>query len=299
MSSQIKFWSLILLEAILSPILYLRNWLYNSEIVRREVAQRCRRDVTSNRIDVVVHEWGGYNLERVKAIRNIPTFSCGLRYQVERFLSYKGSREINLNVTISDNEMFQHFDFLEQHGVVPHFVENVGMDFSGYSYLYKHRAVDQNRYVILTNSSVNAMGDEFIDDYVDYMEQNKDVGIMGVSCCTKSFQTLIRNNFNPHIQSFFILTTSGVLEEIVRENGGVFPGEGVTHKLLLIREGELRLSQLALNLGYSLAVVRESGDVYKFNSGTTYKEWSIPMGDLRTTVTNPNKINKIKINKNL
>lgn len=43
------------------------------------------------------------------------------------------------------------------------------------------------------------------------------------------------------------------MKEIVRNNSQLFPGKNITHKLLLIRKGEIRMSEIAL--GYSLAIV--------------------------------------------
>lgn len=123
------------------------------------------------------------------------------------------------------------------------------------------------------------------------MDQNPDIGILGVSYNSRCYQSLIYNNFNPHIQSFFLLTTIEVLNEIVELNHQVFPGKGVRYKLLLIRKGELALSSLALKLGYALAVVQEDGSVLKFDRYTG-RDAFLP-GDMRIYVNNPNSINPI------
>ena len=77
---------------------------------------------------------------------------------------------------------------------------------------------------------------------------------------------------------------------MVSANNGDFPGIGISNKQLLIREGEIKISQLVLSLGYKLAVVTESG-VIKFNNNE--KEWPLPKGDYRYYTSTPNMINKI------
>ena len=124
------------------------------------------------------------------------------------------------------------------------------------------------------------------------MENNPDVGILGISYSTKMYQTLIRRNFTPHIQSFFLFTTIDVLNEIVENNQGHFPGENISNKRLLIRKGEIGLSTLALKLGYNLAVVfPTTGKPFKF---VNQSQWDKPLGDIRLKIDCPNRINPIK-----
>ena len=71
-------------------------------------------------------------------------------------------------------------------------------------------------------------------------------------------------------------------------NGDKFPGIDITNKQLLIRNGEIKLSQLIMNLGYKLAVVRpDNGEPFKF---TNKKAWNILKGDVRQAVNCPNRI---------
>lgn len=120
-----------------------------------------------------------------------------------------------------------------------------------------------------------------------------EVGMLGISYCTKMIQTLVRDNFTPHLQSFFLLTTIEVLREVVALNKGKFPGNGISHKLLLIRQGEIRLSQLVRKAGYRLAVVDpQNGIPYKFEC---YRKWGLPKGDIRQQINTPNRITPMKI----
>ncbi len=281
----VKFYLTLLLELALSPILYLSHW---SKVLLKKEAFKERRDIECDRVTVSVHEWGGYQMVREKSIKDGVTFNCGLHYQLERF---RGNPNVDLIVTLSDCEKHQSISEISaQADIIA--VSNEGMDFSGYKATYEKYRELPNRYIILTNSSVNSIQEEFLDSYIQYMNQNKDVGMMGVSYCTKKVQTIIRHNFTPHLQSFFLLTTTDVLDEVVTSNGGVFPGAGIDHKLLLIREGEIKISQLVQKLGYQLAVVNPiDGVPYKFDS---YKNWRLPFGDVRQLILTPNRITPIK-----
>lgn len=197
----------------------------------------------------------------------------------------------DLTITMSDIGLCKKLDYIKSRARVLE-VANIGMDFSGYGVFYQIQKNKPNAYLILTNSSVNVENDNFIDEYICYMEHNPDVGALGISYCTKMIQTLMRRNFTPHLQSFFLLTTTRVLNEVVALNKGRFPGCGIDHKLLLIREGEIKISQLIQKSGYRLAVVNPlDGVPFKF---TNYINWSLPKGDIRQITSEPNKITSIR-----
>lgn len=254
------------------------------------ISPRNRAAVCSRTLYVCLHEWGGYAPVRHKHINNtIRDWECGMKYQLERFGGHKEG--VNLTVTISDAHLCRYIDQIVKccDHLIP--TTNEGMDFAGYAAFYERLKGSGNRYILLTNSSVNSFQCDFIESYIDYMEHNQDVGMLGISCCSKCYQSLIFNNFTPHLQSFFLLTTLAVLEEIVALNGNRFPGIGIRNKQLLIRHGEIRISQLALQLGYKLAVVTEEG-VKKFDNNP--ENWTLPMGDLRAYTDRPNSINPIR-----
>lgn len=286
MKSKKDFYSILLKELFILPFLYLAHWCEVLFFYPRQVRRRER--VSNYKIKVCVHEWGGYRLVRKKTIKNGVTFECGLQAQLDRF---SNRDRFDLTVTMSDIDLCKDLDYIKSRARVLE-VDNVGMDFSGYNAFYQIQKNVPNAYLILTNSSVNIVNDDFIDEYICYMEQNSDVGVLGISYCTKMIQTLMRKNFIPHLQSFFLLTTTQVLSEVVALNKGQFPGCGIDHKLLLIREGEIKISQLVQQLGYRLAVVNPlDGIPYKF---TNYRNWSLPKGDIRQILTEPNKITSIR-----
>lgn len=289
MKNRIDFYFLLLRELILFPFLYLREF-YWKRYKQSGTNKKQRKPVEDKRVSVGIHEWGGYKPVRVKNIKNVSSFPCGLSGQLQRFSKYS---YVDLVVTLSDSEKYPYFDVVYgyTHKVVK--VSNKGFDFSGYDAFYQSVKDQPNRYVILTNSSVHSSQDDFLNGYIDYMEQNPDVGMLGVSYCTRMWQTLVRNNFTPHLQSFFLLTTTQVLNEVVALNRGKFPGKGIDHKLLLIRRGEIKLSRLVQKAGYCLAVVNpQDGIPFKF---TDYRHWKLPKGDIRQLLSEPNKITPISI----
>ncbi|MDR6527678.1 hypothetical protein J2787_003070 [Chryseobacterium rhizosphaerae] len=257
-----------------------------------------RSAVAGNTIRINIHEWGGYPLKRSKKVNVIPEFECGLYYQLERFTKDDGLDK-NVSVTISEITRHQHLEYIKSKVENVFSVSNDGMDFSGYNFFYESIKDLPNSYVILTNSSVNKIQTEFLKDYIKYMDDNLDVGILGVSYSSKKMQTLIRNNFTPHLQSFFLLTTTEVLKEIVEKNNGIFPGSTISHKLSLILKGEVKISEIAILLGYNLAVTLENKSIFKFGKNNWfdngYKRWKLKEGDVRLTVKNPNIINEIII----
>lgn len=279
------FFRVWILDAISYPIRCFSNLK-----IKHQTCCKIRKEVDNPIVYICVHEWGGYLPERIKKLKNITSFSCGLKYQLKRFHECQSSHPIHLTITMSDPEKYSQLALLKDECDNFISVSNIGMDFSGYWAFLKSIRTKRNAYVILCNSSVNQEITDFIDDYINYLDQNKDVGILGISSSSKYYHTLIRNNFNPHLQSFFLMTTLDVLNQIVEVNGGVFPGITETNKHLLIRNGEVKISRLALKLGYNLAIVTEDGQVKKFN----YNSYPMEKGDLRCNASYPNRINPIK-----
>lgn len=293
---QVSFYSLLTWELITLPWGYMREWfrkLFSMQVKEPQV--RHRRKVVNQVCFVNIHEWGGYPLVRRKKVSVIPEFECGLKFQLQRFHTLRSTGKVEVCVTLSDAHKCKDKDYIRSQVDYFKAVTNAGMDFSGYAAFYDFIKDRPNAYVILTNSSVNSLQENFLDSYILYLEKHPEVGILGVSYSTKCSQSLISNNFTPHLQSFFLMTTVDVLQEIVTLNKGRFPGIGITHKLLLIRKGEIKLSGLALKLGYHLAVVLEKGQVFRFcKKGFHYSKWNLPLGDMRLSVRFPNRINPIK-----
>lgn len=290
--SRCKFIILILTEPFVYYPRQLAGKLGIIDLTSLYYGRRTRVPIKSSVVRVCVHEWGGYAMERKKLFSNTSMNICGLRYQLQRFSIYRNKGFVDLTVTMSDINKSK--DLNEIKNSCDHFipVSNIGMDFRGYSTFFNSIVNEENCYVILTNSSVEKTQTDFLEGYIRYMNENPDVGMLGISYSTRMYHTLIRRNFIPHIQSFFVITTLDVLKEIVALNKGKFPGADAGYKRLLIREGEIPLSRLALKLGYRLAVVfPEDGVPFKF---TDKSHWNHPFDDLRLTCSKPSFISVIK-----
>lgn len=288
------------IELLLLPILYIKEYVLKklSNYLNKSTfnySQLRKRDKVTDisLLNVCVHEWGGYEMKRSKTIRG-RQFDCGLEYQLMRLRNYKGNVKLKNTITISDYNLFKYKTELSDFNVVP--VENLAMDFSGYSKFIDLLPLD-NQYVLLMNSSISAPQVDFIDDYLNYFKENQELGMLGISFSSKSYQTLIRNNFQPHIQSFFILTTKQVLTEVIDLNGGFLPGSRSNYKLSIIKFGELKLSKLVLKLGYRIAVIKEDGIPFVFYKNKWYDNgygrWTNPEGDCRLYVKELNAINPL------
>lgn len=280
------FYKIWLKDFLYLPIAYFRR-----KTVLKKVIKRNRISIENKTVYVNIHEWGGYPLVRTKNVKDINSFKCGLIYQLNRFKNQTYCGNIDISVTISDIEKYTHIDKIKKFTDKIIAVENTGMDFSGYANFFKRICNAPNAYIILTNSSINKIQYDFLDSYISYMEENPDVGLLGISSSSMYYHTLLRHNFNPHIQSFFILTTISVLNEIISLNKNRFPGINETNKHLLIREGEVKLSALALELGYKLAIVQKD-TVSKFD----YSNYPLPLGDFRKFSLHPNTIYPILLN---
>ncbi|MDR3694921.1 hypothetical protein [Mucilaginibacter sp.] len=290
----VKFILLLAGELVLLPILYVKEFL------KRYIAipagrVKIRKPVQNNEVLIGIHDWAGYNLKRKKVVNDIQ-FDCGLSYQLDRVANYKGARKLNLSLTISGYDEGKHG--LKYRGLNFTPVSNIGMDFQGYGHTILNNIGSKNCYLLLMNSSVEAKQVDFLDDYIDFLEQNPLVGLLGISYSSKMFQTVIRNNFTPHIQSFFMITTLDVMSEVVAHNDGKFPGQNINHKRLLIRFGEVKLSRIISKLGYQIAVVTEDNTPFIFPRTkswfkTAYSQWTLPLGEYRFQVKHPNRINSI------
>jgi hypothetical protein len=302
-----KFYIIILIELVFYPFLFLFEELkkINGKLIK-ENNDLINKDfsIIDNEILFVVHEWAGYPFIRSKKIKYVnKEFTCGLKFHLQRWQNYQGKFKLKKIITVSDcnkkyvEDLTQSDFFSNDIEIIP--VDNTSMDFSGYSYVCKNRLdKNKNQIVFLTNTSVDFKDVTFIDEYSSLFEKDPSLGLLGISYSSKIYQTLIKNNFNLHLQSFFLVTRTSVLLSIIEKNGGYFPGSEHTYKLGIIRFGESKISKIAQKLGYNVKVVLEDGALHTFpNSGLFYNgyfKWKLPFGDYRLHCVNPNRINKLK-----
>jgi len=303
----IKFYLIIGIELLFSPFLYI--WEEIKKITGKyavDPSYKINKHVLDNEVIFAVHEWAGYHFVREKTIKYVNhKFSCGLKYHFDRLSVYNGAYTIKKILTVSECndayiEKLKGTEFYTD-GFEVHPVVNNAMDFSGYSFVCE-KLLDQNKdqIVFLTNTSIDSALTSFIDEYIQLFKDQPELGLLGISYSTKIYQTFIRNNFRPHLQSFFLMSRSSVLKELLESNGGHLPGATETYKLSIIRFGEVKITEMVQKLGYKVAVITEDGEFkviprngFYYNK---YKEWTLPMNDYRLHVKHPNRINPLKAN---
>ncbi len=306
-----KFWFVIFLEAIFAPFLYLynslKNWIslkYSSE----ENTHGNEKGIKINHLVFVVHEWSGYPIERMKQLKPaIAPFPCGLKTQIDSLVNFDSKFRSELTadyyLTISDfNNSYKEM-LINSKLPIGMFeiigVSNVGMDFAGYGHIVREKInYNPDELVFLINSSVSGNYGDKLNDYVHYFEKNPNLGLLGISYCTKVNQSLIKNNFNPHLQSFFLVFRSDVLRALYEKNNNEFPGEFEVNKYSIIRFGEVKLTSLVMKLGYDVGVVEPDGEVFLFpritKTNNGYNSWKLGFGDRRFSNQRPNTVHAIQ-----
>ncbi len=251
-------------------------------------------------VSLCIQDWVCYENIRYKTLKNGASYRCGLLNQEKKFLSkkYNINKKLYISGTVEEHKQF--FDQKLKNISLNDFKitksSNEYLDFSSYKSFYNSLDKKYNDVLIFCNSSVSTeFNFPIIDEYLDYFYQNEDIGIMGISSNTKDQQSFIFNNFSPHIQTLFFITSTFLLNEIVIANNGIFPGENSTlyNKYSIIQNGELTLSKLTLRLGYSIAVVDQFGDVHKFKQNKKYyncvSSWNLPKLDMRIATNYPSQ----------
>lgn len=299
----LKFYLIVGIELLFSPFLFAFEALKKQigRFIPDEKSMVAKATELDDEVIFAVHEWAGYPYVRQKTIKHVNhTFTCGLKFYFDRLSAYKGKYRLKKVLTLSDAND-QYIAHLKKQDFYPsdlqiHPVDNMAMDFSGYNFVAKNMLrPERDQIVFLTNSSLESSQIDFIDQYVEHFRLQPELGLLGVSYSTKVYQTFIKNNFRPHIQSFFLVTRSRILQELLKKNGGNLPGSAEKYKLSIIRFGEVKITEMIQQLGYKVAVVTSDGKLTKFpDSGFFYNgyyKWKLPMNDYRLTTEYPNRIN--------
>lgn len=287
----------LLLEALLFPFIIFYNFFnkyFYFNLPTGNHKKKFSRRVTNDKVRLCIQDWVCYENIRYKTLKNGASYKCGLANQDKKFVSNKYLISKNLYISGTEKEHNMFFEKKIKYIGFQDFkifkTNNELLDFSSYKYFYNSLNKNVNETLIFCNSSVSTeFNYPIIDRYLDYFNQNTDVGMMGISSNTRDQQSIIFNNFSPHIQTLFFITTTFVLKEILELNNNLFPGENSTlyNKYSIIQNGELTLSKLTLKLGYSLAVLDQFGDVYKFNNNSN--KWHLPKLDMRIASMYPSQ----------
>jgi hypothetical protein len=291
----------ILVELICWPLFTLKNIFFNfSAYFVKEKETKVKREGEETSIAICIQDWINYQEKRIKVLKNGYFYTCGIKNQFQKFISKKYNPFKYLYISKDNIESQKKYtDFINQ-GYEIVYNSNEYLDFSSYSNFYQKNK-DKDILIFMNSSVSTEFNQPILDNYIDYFKDNNDIGLFGISANSKKYQSIIPFGFNPHIQSIFFITTSKILEKVIQKNDGFFPGINITeyNKYRLIIDGEIKLNQIILELGYSIAFVDEYGEVNKYSKNKIFKSkysWAKPTGDLRLKTNYPSQANFIKKN---
>ncbi len=290
----------ILFELAFFPILIINNFIKLHFSFAKKQHKQLSRTSKEYEIKLCFQDWCNYPNNRYKLLKNLFWYRCGItnykelfktkKYIIKKYIYLSGSN----SKKIDDLELSNEFETV--------LCENDYFDFGSYSKFYNVNN-KLNNILIFCNSSIsNEKVEIFLDDYLDYFIQNKDIGLLGISGNSKNYQSLLFNNFTPHLQSIFFITSSEVLRNVIKSNKNIFPGLNATkyNKYSIIKKGEIILSKIVLDLGYKIAIVKSDGEIFKFkkdNIPKMYSDWknNYKLGDARLQSIRPSYPYKITI----
>ena len=297
----------ILFEIIFFPFLLLYNYLHLMFGITSKNSDAKLRVKSTDTINICLQDWSEYENTRYKKLKNGFFYKCGLSNQIIKLYSEKYNTNKYLYLTLDKNldnknkiSNIKNIDIFKKNNFKIVYTNNDYLDFSSYSDFFLNKINKKNNDILLfMNSSVSTdFNVPIIDNYVDYFNKNLDVGLFGISSNSKKYQSIIVNNFNPHIQSLFFITTTNILHEVIKINNNIFPGLNSTkkNKYSLILNGEIKLSEIVLKLGYKIAVINEYGKVNKFGNKGFLKNrssWPNNQNDMRLNSNYPSQTNII------
>lgn len=275
-------------ELSLFPFIVIINYLrFNLNISYKKNKINYRKRLKrEEEIKLCFQDWSNYKNTRYKLLKNLIWYKCGLENFNELFKTNKFKIKKYIFISGDNNEKLEYFNKKKDVEIINS--NNDYYDFSSYSLFYEMNK-NKNKILIFCNSSISSEKiDNFLDGYLDYFKENKNLGMLGISGNSKNHQSLIFNNFTPHIQTIFFITTVEVLNKVVQINNNIFPGTDATkfNKYSIIQKGEIILSKKVLDLGYEIGIVKPDGNIFRFSKDSKYKmfkNWksNYKLGDAR------------------
>jgi hypothetical protein len=149
----------------------------------------------------------------------------------------------------------------KSNNVFIYYRDNIGYDFGAYSYIIENKLNKNYDYYFFLNTSVKGpylknKNKKWYEYFIELF--NKNVHLVGTSIniCTNEEICLYDKEYNkkvnPHVQSMFFCLDSKYFNELKNEN---FFNEKEINKMefiKLIKEKEIKLSQIAIEKGYNI-----------------------------------------------
>lgn len=286
----------VLPQLLFYPLLSLAKFIRLRTLEKAHIKSFKPKVVGKRKVYYIVHEWLGYETVRSKKV-GPKCFDCGLSVHLDFINELRSNFELDLELelefiltysTVDDTQVDLGDKYPEFDTCI--WVSNRGMDFSGYKTAYDYIAgKDSSDFIVVfSNTSVSKIDTDFVFDAIDVISNEEKIGLLGTSINSNLPQDILYPNFDPHIQSFFLLTTNHIVSEVIHYNGG-FPGYGCNNKHDLIRYGEVGFSKIILELGYSIGLLSNQGLPVIFNYRNGRKEWPFHRGDQRL-IDSPNVV---------
>jgi len=238
-------------------------------------------------IKVVLADWSGYPACRKKTFSWVDpedasnrigySIDCGISPLLQGFFSYKAGEEFSVVVVVSSStgrdtsrlaeieKMCNRYAFIDELFIK----DNLNMDIGSYSLGYQYLLASQfsGDIIFLNTSCRPPRADNWLASYKKLFHSSPDIGLCGIS---------INSAISPHVQSFFIYTSTDILSRC-------FSGSSLTKvpvcssKEQLILDGEVWISQVVISNGFSLI----SSSFPDFVYSSKQLKWLQPEGDLR------------------
>jgi len=196
---------------------------------------------------------------------------------LQGFFSYKAGEEFSVVVVVSSStgrdtsrlaeieKMCNRYAFIDELFIK----DNLNMDIGSYSLGYQYLLASQfsGDIIFLNTSCRPPRADNWLASYKKLFHSSPDIGLCGIS---------INSAISPHVQSFFIYTSTDILSRC-------FSGSSLTKvpvcssKEQLILDGEVWISQVVISNGFSLI----SSSFPDFVYSSKQSKWLQPEGDLR------------------
>jgi len=229
-------------------------------------------------VHIIIAEWGGYRLWRQKSLL-LYTVDCGLAPLLSSLSSVEPGLPFKVTLVVNDLDpvSVKQYDYLQdQYSFIDDILcrSNEGFDIGAYNTGIQHlRSLSYAGDVILMNTGVKGPSQaNWLSHYHRFFHSVPQTGLVGLSTCSRNTY-LKRTEFQPHLQSFFLMSTMPILDEVFPES---IPGSQSTTKEAVITEGEIAISTQILSFGYSIRCPHYPN--FRYSSG---QKWPYPERESR------------------
>lgn len=261
--------------------------------------------------NIILVDWSEYPLYRQKKLNDVITVSCGLGAVLDNMAKYSAGADYEVTVIITGIQSPLYEYCVKQYRAIRHYLlpnkysnervnwyeekkalyealvkkypfvarvifkDNTGQDIGAYNRGYQLlKKANFHGDVVFMNSALEGPNeDNWLLKYKQQFLKRNDTGLCGITINPKT-KNLVENDFSPHVQSFFLYTNMGVLQQVFPAN---LSGYNVKNdRLSLILQGEIGISKAVLEAGYSITSLSFPDHFYKKGDA-----WNLPYEEIR------------------